>query len=285
MSIKKLTLRRPDVCSICHVDLTAGTVAWWDGATRTVTCKPCHGHPEMSTSVDDKSPRPDANPKEQVVPPIKSGVAGQSALEEYQRLHANREVRIDLKFGRFASVVKFLTDDPQSITAWKVGSAGERQLAASLKESLGDRAVLLHDRKVPRTNGNIDHLVVAASGVWVVDAKNYSGLVQQRDVGGFFKVDMRLYVGGRDRTKKLDGLNWQVKAVLTALDGMSIPVSSAVCFTDAEWGWFAKPFTMRGVFVSGPNGLARAIAEPGPISANSIQEIAELLSVNLPPKD
>jgi hypothetical protein len=114
---------------------------WRGGTVRIVLCKPCHGHPEMSTSVYDKSPTPDAKPKEQIVPPIKSGVAGQSALEEYQRLHANREARINLKFGRFAGVVKFLTDDPQSITAWKVGSAGERQLAASLEESLGDRAV------------------------------------------------------------------------------------------------------------------------------------------------
>jgi hypothetical protein len=205
-------------------------------------------------------------------------------LEEFRRRHANREARIDAKYGRFAGVVKFLTDDPQSITAWKVGSVGERQLAASLEEALGARAVLLHDRKVPRTSGNIDHLVVAPSGVWVVDAKNYSGLVQQRDVGGFFKVDMRLYVGGRDRSKKLDGLGWQVKAVLNALDGESVPVSSAICFTDAEWGWFAKPFTMRGVFVSGPKGLARAIAEPGPLTTDSIQEIAGRLSEALPPK-
>ena len=144
--------------------------------------------------------------------------------------------------------------------------------------------MLLHDRKVPGTRGNIDHVVVASSGVWVVDAKNYSGLVQQRDVGGFFKVDLRLYVGGRDRSKVLDGLGWQVKAVIKALGGDSVPVSSAVCFTDAEWGWFAKPFTMRGVFVSGPNALARRIAEPGPLTIDLIQNVAGHLSEALPPK-
>jgi hypothetical protein len=215
---------------------------------------------------------------------VQTGVAGQSALEEYQRRHEKREARIDAKFGRLAGVVKFLTDDPQSITAWRKGSVGERKLAASLKENLGDRAVLLHDRRVPGTRGNIDHIVVASSGVWVVDAKNYSGLVQQRDVGGFFKVDLRLYVGGRDRSKALDGLGWQVKAVIKALGGDSVPVSSAVCFTDAEWGWFAKPFTMRGVFVSGPNALARKIAEPGPLTIDLIQNVAGHLSETLPPK-
>jgi hypothetical protein len=215
---------------------------------------------------------------------VQTGVAGQSALKEYQRRHEKREARIDAKFGRLAGVVKFLTDDPQSITAWRKGSVGERKLATSLQENLGDRAVLLHDRKVPGTRGNIDHIVVASSGVWVVDAKNYSGLVQQRDVGGFFKVDLRPYVGGRDRSKVLDGLDWQVKAVITALGGESVPVSSAVCFTDAEWGWFAKPFTMRGVFVSGPNALARKIAETGPLTIDLIQNVAGHLSDALPPK-
>ncbi|MGP8209226.1 MAG: nuclease-related domain-containing protein, partial [Acidimicrobiales bacterium] len=91
--------------------------------------------------------------------------------------------------------------DPQSTRAWARGSEGERRLAAHLLRTVGDRAVLLHDRKVPRTRGNIDHLAIAASGVWVIDAKHYTGLVERRDMGGWFKTDYHLYVGGRDRTK------------------------------------------------------------------------------------
>jgi len=283
VTVKRLPLRRADVCATCHVELPANTVAWWDGANRQVTCGPCHEAPgeELPPAT---SPEVEVEFTASVAPQIRTGVAGKSALEEFQRRHDKREARIDLKFGRFAGVVKFLTDDPQSITAWKKGSVGERKLAASLQENLGDRAILLNDRTVPRTRGNIDHLVIASSGVWVVDAKNYSGLVQQRDVGGFFKVDMRLYVGGRDRSKVIDGLGWQVKAVRTALRGIEVPVSSAVCFTDAEWGWFAKPFTMQEVFVSGPNALSRRIAETGPLSNKDIQETAEHLSQVLPPK-
>jgi hypothetical protein len=215
---------------------------------------------------------------------LQTGVAGQSALQEFERRLEARAARIDAKFGRLAGVVKFLSDDPQSITAWKKGSVGERKLAASLEQSLGDRAILLHDRRVPKTKGNIDLLLVAGSGVWVVDAKNYAGLVQQRDVGGFFKVDNRLYVGRRDCTKLVDGMGWQVDAVVKALGGRDVPVSSAVCFTDAEWGWFAKPFTIREVFVSGPNALARRISEASVLSNERIQEIAVHLSSALPAK-
>lgn len=66
--------------------------------------------------------------------------------------------------GRLAGVVKFLSDDPQSITAWAKGSEGERRLARHLLAAVGDRAVLLHDRKVPGTRGNIDHIAIAAVG-------------------------------------------------------------------------------------------------------------------------
>jgi hypothetical protein len=283
MTTKRLSLRRTDVCSVCGADLVARTNAWWDSEARAVTCEPCHA--SQGTTMADAQPASIEIESSKSIPELQAGVAGHSALEEFERRHEAREARIDAKFGHLAGVVKFLTDDPQSITAWKKGSVGERKLASSLEQNLGDRAILLNDRQVPKTKGNIDHLMVAGSGVWVVDAKNYTGLVQQRDVGGFFKVDDHLYVGGRDRTKVIDGLGWQVTAVTKALAGMDVPVSSAVCFTDAEWGWFAKPFTIREVFVSGPNALARRISETSVLNVERIQEIAVHLSVALPAKE
>lgn len=281
--IKRLTLRRDDTCSACLAILFAGTTAWWDNGTRKVTCEQCHDSTNKESHLESLPDTEDESVPS-VAQTIEAGIAGHSAMEEYLRRHDKREARIDAKFGRFAGVIKFLTDDPQSVTAWRKGSVGERKLAASLNETLGDRAILLHDRRVPRTKGNIDHLVVAGSGVWVVDAKNYSGLVQLRDVGGFFKVDKRLYVGGRDRTKVIDGLDWQVNAVTKALAGRDVPVRGAICFTDAEWGWFAKPFALRGTFVSGPNGLARKISETSSLNAEEIQEVAVHLSTALPAK-
>ena len=117
--------------------------------------------------------------------------------------------------------MNFLSDDPQSITAWAKGSEAERRLAESLTRRVGDRAVLLYDRKVPKTRGNIDHMAVASSGVWVIDAKQCSGLVEKRDKGGLSKVDFRLYVNGRGRTKLVEGLGRQVEAVRVALAGQT----------------------------------------------------------------
>ncbi len=284
MTIKHLSLRRSDICSVCGKGLFRGTKAWWNADERTVTCDACYlGLDTAISEVEFEEAKVVPTPMPQV-PEIRIGVAGRSALEEYERRHEAREARIDAKFGRLAGVVKFLTDDPQSTTAWRKGSIGERKLAASLEETLGHRAIVLHARHVPTPRGNIDHLVIAASGVWVVDAKNYSGLVQQRDVGGLFKVDNRLYVGRRDCTKLVDGMAWQVKAVLKALEPQEVTVSSAVCFTDAEWKLFAKPFTLKGVFVSGPNALARRIGEVNHLSAEVIHSIALQLSTKMPAK-
>jgi hypothetical protein len=283
VTLKELPLRRPGECRQCGGELGRGDIAWWDSTSKTLECAECHktststpcvvDHDESTASTDEMAPHE-----------IQLGIAGKSSLDEYQRRHDKREQRIDVKFGRFAGIVKFSSDDPQSITAWKKGSVGERLLAVSLHENLGTQAIVLSDRRVPRTRGNIDHIVVAPSGIWVVDAKNYSGLIQQKDVGGLFRTDIRLYVGGRDRSKILDGLKWQVQAVRDALVDDAAPISSAVCFTDAEWGWFAKPFTLRGVFVSGPNGLAREIATLRSWTPDTVREVAGKLSQALPPK-
>jgi hypothetical protein len=214
---------------------------------------------------------------------ILTGVPGASARREYERRHQKREARIERRWGPLAWLVKFLSDDPRSTVAWAKGSEGERFLAARLQKLLGDRAVLLHDRKRPRAQGNIDHIAVAASGVWVIDTKKYKGRVERRDVGRWFKTDLRLYVGGRDQTKLVDELAWQIEAVREALSSAEVPIHAALCFVEAEWRLFAKPFRHNGVWVTWSRKLADMIAEPGPLTSEDVADIASGLATALPP--
>jgi Nuclease-related domain len=283
MPAKLIRLRYAGTCAGCSLGLSAGSKAWWDAEARTTTCSDCQ--------VPDDGPPAHASPLEQGLPePVPEAVtalpadqAGTSARQEYERRHQRREQRIDQRWGRLAGVAKFLSDDPQSTKAWAKGSEGERRLAAHLLAAVGDRAVLLHDRKVPGTRSNIDHLVIAASGIWVIDAKHYTGMVEQRDVGGWFKVDHRLYVGGRNRTKIAEGLGWQIEAVHGALGGAEVPVNAALCFIEAEWRLFAKPFQQNGVWVTWAKKLAEMISEPGDLTPADVTRIAELLAGALPP--
>jgi len=272
-----IRLRYPGTCTQCGRPIARDAKAWWDSSARAVTCTECQ--PSAPAAADVAIVRP----------PLDAGAAGASAHAKFERLHGRREQRIERRWGRLAGVVKFLTDDPQSTRAWAQGSAGERLLAEHLARAIGNRAVLLHDRRVPGARGNIDHLAVAPSGVWVIDAKHYTGKVEHRDVGGWFRIDMRLYVGGRDRTKLVDGLGWQLDAVRRALTTLvprtaaEVQLNPVLCFVDAEWPLFAKPFTHNGVRVSGPRSLAEDIAEVGPLSRMDVGLVAAHLASELPP--
>ena len=127
--------------------------------------------------------------------------------------------------------------------------------------------------------------MIAPSGVWVIDAKNYSGKVEQRDVGGWFSTDRRLFVGGRDRTKLVEGLSWQVEAVRAALSSCGfneVPVHGSLCFTSSEWGLFTRPIQMNGVLITWASRLVEAVRQPGPLDAAAVELLALHLSSQLP---
>jgi hypothetical protein len=62
----------------------------------------------------------------------------------------------------------------QSTVAWRQGAEGEERLGHQLDQLTGEGFVILHDRRVPGSPANIDHLVIGPTGVFVVDAKNFS---------------------------------------------------------------------------------------------------------------
>ena len=69
----------------------------------------------------------------------------------------------------------------RSAALWEHGAEGEVAVARAL-ESLPDGWVVLHDLAWPgRPRANIDHVVIGPGGVFVVDAKNWSGRVEVRD--------------------------------------------------------------------------------------------------------
>lgn len=66
---------------------------------------------------------------------------------------------------------------------------------------------------MPGGRGNVDHIAVAPSGVYVIDTKDLTGKVAVRTpVFG----QPKLLVAGRDRTKLVDRLERQVAVVREA---------------------------------------------------------------------
>jgi len=129
---------------------------------------------------------------------------------------------------------------------------------------------------------NIDHLVVAPSGVYVIDTKAYTGRIERRDKGGFMRSEVRLYVGARDRSALLEGIARQRQYVCQTV-GDHVPVHPVICFTGGDWGLFARPFTMDGVLVCWPKVLYKRVSAAGPGNLERVAEIAACLAARFPP--
>ncbi len=272
-----IRLRFPASCSKCGVSIPPRTRAHWDTETRSAICLGCMdrcGSPGPSKKAAEIGSTQLFLPSDNTV---SRGVAGGSAQREFERRHQKRLSIIDARFGRWSGIVKSLFDDPQSTKAWADGASGERILAEYLSSRLEGSVVILNDRKVPGTRGNIDHIAVASSGVWVIDTKRYRGDLKKVNRGGPFRTDYGIFINGRDRTKLIADLDWQSGAVRKALSDFSVPVHSVLCFIGVEWGLFLKPFQLDGVWVTYRKSLAEMISEEGPIKKEEITRVAARL--------
>jgi Nuclease-related domain len=161
------------------------------------------------------------------------------------------------------------------------GAVGEERVGTRLDRLQSQGCVVLHDRGVPDSRAIIDRIVVAPSAVWVIDRKRYHGRVAQRDVGRWFRIDERLYVGERDCSRLVDRMAKQVSAVRRALNPIAPRIRPALCFTRAEWSGFANPLDVGGVIVTWPDALLRAIGG-APASRIDVELVAAHLAARLP---
>ncbi|MGE4163981.1 MAG: nuclease-related domain-containing protein [Vicinamibacterales bacterium] len=288
-------------------------MAWWDAQQRLVWCEACIAAPKRVIDLRaGPAPAAPAAPDTSAAPePIDTGRAGESARRQYERrsarerqqreqaiaVDAARRIRVRSEHPLAGRLVNALTPKPQfgaesqATRAWKTGAAGEEEVALALE--LCADVIPLHDRRIPGSAGNIDHLAVTGSGVWVIDAKRYAGKVERRDVGGFLRTDERLYVGGRDRTKLVAGVVKQCELVRASLHqaaaqpgvGTGVDVRGVLCFVGADWpGWRLKPPRIGGVVCAWPEALASLLRPPpGRAPAIDQRSIAAALAAAFPP--
>jgi len=213
---------------------------------------------------------------------IDRGQAGAWARAEYERRRAKDEARRRARFGRLAPVVNVLAGPKASTEAWALGAEGEELVGPLLDEVVGNKGTVLHDRRVPGRRLNLDHLVVMASGVWVVDTKHYHGRLARRRSVGWFNAHEVLMVGRRNENRLIDAVRGQRTIVEDALR-QEIPVRAALCFTGVELGLFARPLVMDDVVVTWPKALARSLSSPGVLSESARSDLTDRLAQTFPP--
>jgi hypothetical protein len=273
MPSRILPLRRPDQCAHCATELAAGTRAHWDADARAVTC--------LSCLVPPARPAPTPAPQQ----PIDRGVPGASALREHARRKDNREQRTRQAHPHIGGLLLALRDEPQHEQAFLRGARGEAAVAGSLEARTADGpTMLLHDCRMPRGHGNIDHLAISPNGIFVIDAKDWKGKV---NVSTPLFGKSKLLVDGRDRTKLVDGLDRQVAAVESALGDTTQPwpIQGVFCFTKADLPMLGLLGTtkIRSHLLLYRKALAKRLNASGPFTTAQIDAMARVLAGAFPP--
>lgn len=202
---------------------------------------------------------------------------GTSAQREYERRTAKDDQRRKDDSGPIAGFVKAVTPEKQSTKAWSSGAAGEAAVGARLDGLASESIRVMHDRRIPRSKANIDHIVVTPGGVWVIDTKRYVGKAPEKRVeGGIIRPRVELLtVKGRDKTALVEGVLKQVEHVREAVG--EVPVFGVLCFVDADWGLFPDAFEVNGVHVVWPKKLAGMIAKV-PDAGVDVAGVAEMVA-------
>jgi hypothetical protein len=208
-----------------------------------------------------------------------NGKAGASARREHERRKAKREAAVRERHPRVGGVIIALQDAPQHESRWARGAGGEELVEQALTKRCPNVAVL-HDRRIPGSRANIDHIAVAPSGIWVIDTKRYKGKLQVANPL-FGKPTLR--VGGRDQTKLVDGLVKQVELVIAAVAdvGLDAPVHGCFCFVDSELPLIGTP-SINGFTIFGRKGLARQLNRAGSLASDGAATLVAALSERFP---
>lgn len=252
--MKQMRLRYAGTCCLCGAELAAREEALYEAETKTVRCVECPVETPAGNDLLALDPAGGESPT------VRAGTEGSSARREYERRKAKDEERLRAKWGRLGGIAFALSDEKQSTKAWATGAVGEELLGVRLDSLVSDDVAVLHDRRIPGTRANIDHIAITRAGVWVIDAKRYRGRPELKVEGGILRPRLeKVLVGRRDFTKLVDGVLKQVDLVREVVGDLL--VVGALCFVEADWPLVAGSFTTRGVHVLWPKRLAKLLVE------------------------
>lgn len=266
---KRMKLRYAGVCRLCGTDLPARADAIYERATKTVRCVECSS--DVASSEGDVSLE-DQSGSVSSAPEPGAGVAGSSARREYERRKAKDEERLRQRWGKFGGIAVALFDEKPSTKAWATGAVGEERLGVRLDSLVSESIAVLHDRRIPGSKANMDHIAITRAGIWVIDAKRYKGKPELRIEGGILRPKVeKVLVGRRDCTKLVDGVLKQVGLVRDLVG--EVPVTGALCFVEADWPLIGGAFTSRGVHALWPKRLAKLLTEAdGSVEVAAVRE-------------
>ena len=282
---RSLTIKHAGRCSVCGADLPVGAKALWSPTRHLVKCAE---HSKLEKTAHP-TPLPDEENSEsnKIDEPLSQGTPGGSALAKAQHLSQARKERITKRFPRAGKFILAVTDDPPATKAWQKGAKGEIGAAKELEKLASQyNFKVLHDRRVPNSQANIDHIAITSSGIYVIDAKNYEGLIRIVDNSGIFSdPNPKLWVGGRTGMPLVNGVKKQVEIVKKILreSAIEMPVRGVLAFYRGNWETFSSLMpqeVVQGVLINN-KGIDHIVTLNGEYSQEQIEVVTHLLAGRL----
>ena len=119
----------------------------------------------------------------------------------------------------------------QDARNWQRGARGERRTARQLDRLTRHGWVVFHDRAVPDSRANADHLIIGPAGVFLADSKNWRGHLA-------FAPDGTLWHGSYPLTATLATIGFEAQAMVGALavPGLAVEPLLVVHGSTIPWG-------------------------------------------------
>lgn len=132
---------------------------------------------------------------------------------------ARRARQLRTPLVRVATAVGIRTRAEQRARRFEAGAAGEKRTGKLIDPLSREGWTILHDRGLPGTRANVDHLAISPGGaVFMPDTKHWSARYPITIRNG------RLWHGTRDVTDRLDGLFHEQKLVAKVLGAPVVPI-------------------------------------------------------------
>jgi hypothetical protein len=165
---------------------------------------------------------------------------------------------------------------PQSISAWATGAEGEGRTGRFLEPLRAEGFHILHDRRIPGSRANIDHIVIGPPGIFVVETKSFAGSVSIRGSD--------VFVAGRRKTGMIEEVRREALAVQIALaDEIEIHgyrITPIICVHRASLPWFGSE--LGGVRLVSGKGLVKRLRKADAIlSSDEVNQLARLAAERL----
>jgi hypothetical protein len=210
-----------------------------------------------------------------------NGTAGASARREHERRRTRREQAVRDKHPRIGALLLALGEPPAHESRWAHGAGGEELVADVLDKKCRSEVAVLHDRAIPGSRANIDHIAITPSGVWVVDTKRYAGKIEvARPLFGSAK----LKIAGRDQTRLSAALAKQVELVEPVVKSVlpEVQVRGAFCFVRGDLPLLGT-LSINGFPLLHRRSLPKKLSADGPLTVDWIAALTEALARTFPP--